>query len=73
MLAAKKGEFMSQKTDRYRDMEGSRVAMIRAARRAAELARQHGQPLLLWRDGQVVRIWPDDLPDLPERTPKKGE
>ena len=63
---------MIQQDDRYRDMEGSRTAMIRAARNAAELARQHRQPLLLWRDGQVFRIMPDELPDLPEQTPQNA-
>ena len=60
---------MIQLDDKYRDLQGSRRAMIRAARRAAEVARLHGQPLVLWRDGQVVHVQPDDLPDLPEQTP----
>lgn len=64
---------IQQQRDRYPDMQGSRTAMIRAARRAAEQARQHGQPLILWRDGQVVRIMPDELPDLPEQTPERVE
>lgn len=64
---------MIQPRDQYRDMEGSRTAMIRAARRAAELAKQHNQPLLLWRDGKVVRVMPDELPKLPDRTPQKFE
>ncbi|MCC6581531.1 MAG: hypothetical protein IT440_13935 [Phycisphaeraceae bacterium] len=55
--------------EQFPDMEGSRTAMIRAARRAAMVAKQHGQPLLLWRDGQVVRVMPDDLPELPKQTP----
>lgn len=59
--------------DPFRDMEGSRTAMIRAARRAAEIARQHHQPLLLWRDGQVVEAMPDDLPSLPEQAPRAKE
>jgi hypothetical protein len=45
---------MIQQNEKYADMEGSRTAMIRAARSAAELAKRHKQPLLLWRDGQVV-------------------
>ena len=49
-----KGQFMTQPNDKYPDTEGSRRAMIRAARRAADLAKQHNQPLLLWRDGEVV-------------------
>ena len=60
---------MIQLDDKYRDLQGSRRAMIRAARRAAEVARQHGQPLVLWRDGQVVHVQPDDLPDMPDQTP----
>jgi len=61
---------MIQQHDQYPDLQGSRTAMIRAARRAAYAARQHQQPLVLWRDGQIVRIMPDDLPDLPEQTPE---
>ena len=64
---------MTQQHDKYRDMEGSRSAMIRAAQRAADLAKQHDQPLLLWRDGQVVEVMPDDLPELPERAPRKKQ
>lgn len=59
-----------QPSDQYPDMQGSRTAMIRAARRAAEVAQRHHQPLLLWRDGQVVRVMPEDLPALPEQTPE---
>jgi hypothetical protein len=55
------------------DMVGSRKAIIRAARRAAELARQHNQPLILWRDGKVVEVMPDDLPPLPDEAPRKSE
>ncbi|MFP4106896.1 MAG: hypothetical protein ACLFVU_12505 [Phycisphaerae bacterium] len=60
---------MIQQHDQYPDLQGSRTAMIRAARNAAKLAKQHDQPLVLWRDGQTVRVMPDDLPDLPEETP----
>jgi hypothetical protein len=55
---------------KYPDRQSSRTAMIRAARRAAETARLHQQPLVLWRDGQIVHVMPDDLPDLPEQTPE---
>jgi hypothetical protein len=61
---------MIQPREKYPDMEGSRTAMIRAARRAADAARQHQQPLVLWRNGQVVRVMPDDLPDLPDKSPE---
>lgn len=64
---------IQQHRDKYPDMQGSRSAMIRAARRAAEMARQHDQPLVLWRNGQVVRIMPNDLPDLPEQTPNQQQ
>jgi len=60
---------MQQQRDKYPEMQGSRAAMIRAARRAAEQAKQYGQPLVLWRDGQVVRVMPNELPDLPKQTP----
>lgn len=52
------------------DMSGSRTAIIRAARRAAEIAKQHGQPLVLWRDGKIVEVMPDDLPPLPDIAPE---
>ena len=39
------------------DLDGSRRAIIRAARRAAEIARWHNQPLVLWQDGKIVEIW----------------
>lgn len=61
---------MIQQPGRYPELDGSRKAMIRAAGRAAEIARQHNQPLVLWRDGQVVEVMPDDLPPLPEETPR---
>jgi len=62
---------MAARPEEDRDMTGSRKAVIRAARRAAEVARQHNQPLLLWRDGQVDRVMPDDLPALPEEAPRR--
>ena len=61
---------MIQQHDKYPDMAGSRTAMIRAARRAAAQASRYNQPLLLWRDGQVLRVMPSELPDLPEQTPE---
>ena len=57
-------------SDKYRFAEGSRSAMIRAAQSAANLAKQHNQPLLLWEDGHLVRIKPKDLASLPEQTPR---
>jgi len=64
---------MSQQHDQFPDLQGSRTAMIRAARRAAEVARQHNQPLIFWRDGRIVRVMPDDLPPLPEVAPRTNE
>lgn len=62
---------MSINPEQDRDMVGSRKAIIRAARRAAELARQYNQPLLLWQNGQITEVIPDDLPPLPEEAPKQ--
>ncbi|NBB94309.1 MAG: hypothetical protein GVY16_01030 [Planctomycetes bacterium] len=62
---------MDELYSKYPDLQGSRTAMIRAARHAAEAARQYQQPLAFWRDGQVVHVMPDDLPDLPEETPRQ--
>lgn len=64
---------MIQHPSRYPDLQGSRTAMIRAAQRAAEVARQHQQPLVLWRDGRIVRVMPDELPPLPEETPTTAD
>lgn len=64
---------MIQPDDKQHDIYGSQPAMIRAARRAAEQARQHGQPLVFWKDGQVVRVMPDELPELPMATQVKSD
>lgn len=64
---------MIQQHEKYPDMQGSRTAMIRAARRAAEVARQHQQPLVLWRDGRIIEVMPDDLPPLPEEAPRQKQ
>jgi hypothetical protein len=59
--------------ERNWDLPGSQAAMICAARRARELARQHNQPLVLWHDGKVVQVWPDDLPPLPDELPQDDD
>lgn len=64
---------MPQQHGPYRDMNGSRTAIIRAARRAAEVARQHHQPLVLWRDGRIIEVMPEDLPPLPDKAPRQDE
>jgi poly-beta-hydroxyalkanoate depolymerase len=49
------------------DMAGSYAAVLRAARRAREIARMHGVPIVIWRDGKVVEVYPDDPTfDLPD-------
>ena len=55
------------------DLEGSRKALIRAAKRAADTARQYNQPLVLWEDGKIVKVMPDDLPPLPDMAPIKEQ
>lgn len=64
---------MMQWSEENQDMAGSQAAMVRAARRARDLAKQNGQPLAFWRDGKVVRVSPDELPPLPDEAPKKAE
>ncbi len=39
------------------------AAMRRAAKSARDLAKQTGTKLALWRDGHVVHVDPDELPD----------
>jgi hypothetical protein len=63
---------MMQWSEENQDMAGSQAAMIRAARRARDLARQHNQPLALWKDGKVVKVMPEDLPPLPDEDAKEG-
>ncbi|MCC7350869.1 MAG: hypothetical protein IT446_09890 [Phycisphaerales bacterium] len=55
---------IQQQRDKYPDMQDSR---------AAEQARQHGQPLILWREGRVVRVMPDELPNLPDQSLERAE
>ncbi|MFG0247401.1 MAG: hypothetical protein ACF8OB_00830 [Phycisphaeraceae bacterium JB051] len=57
---------MIKPDDKQHDIYDSQPAMIRAARRAADQARQHGQPLVFWKDGKVVHVMPDELPELPD-------
>ena len=62
---------MTAKPKEDPDMAGARKAIIRAARRAAEVARLHNQSLVLWQDGKMVEVMPDDLPPLPEEAPRR--
>lgn len=43
------------------DTKGIESALARAAQRAAKIARETGTPLILWKDGRVVEISPDQL------------
>jgi hypothetical protein len=40
-----------------RDMQGADKALLRAARRAREIARQTNTPLIIVRDGVLVEEW----------------
>ena len=52
-------------SDRDQDFIGSDAALLRAGARARETARRHGTKLVIWRDGQVCEVGPDEVP-LPE-------
>jgi hypothetical protein len=43
------------------DSTGIEAALLRAAQRARVVARQHGTPLVIWRDGRVCEVDPNDL------------
>ena len=43
------------------DFVGAEAAIRRAARRARDVARRTGTPLVLWRDGKVVHVHPDEV------------
>jgi len=42
------------------DMEGADEALLRAARRAREIARKTNTPLVIVRDGKLVEEWVTD-------------
>ena len=42
------------------DILGVGSALCRAARRARELATRTGTPLIIYRDGKVVKLYPGD-------------
>jgi hypothetical protein len=42
------------------DMQGADAALLRAARRAREIARQTNTPLIIMRDGKLVEEWITD-------------
>ena len=51
------------------DMQGAPIALVRAARRAREIAVRTGTPLIIWEDGKLVEKYIDpselDSPDFP--------
>jgi hypothetical protein len=49
------------------------AAMARAALKAREKAGQTGTPLVVWRDGKVVEIPPEALPDAKHRSQESGD
>jgi hypothetical protein len=42
------------------EMAKTQEAMYRAAERAREIARRFGTPLVIWRDGRIVHLSPDE-------------
>ena len=52
---------MTMRLEENADMAGSRAAMFRAARRACELARMHGHPVAISRNGRVVEVPPHEV------------
>jgi hypothetical protein len=46
---------------RDKDLPSSLIALRRAARAAREMAVRTDTAIVIWRDGQVVRITADDL------------
>jgi len=49
------------------------AALRRAAREAAILHKRAGVPLVIWKDGKVVNVPPEEIeiPDLPELAPRE--
>ena len=45
----------------HAEMGKIEAALIRAAQAARELARMHGEPIVVWRDGEVVLEPVDDV------------
>jgi hypothetical protein len=52
------------------DMVGAEAALRRAARRARETARSTGTPLVIWRDGKVVK---ESVDSVREEDPNSGK
>jgi hypothetical protein len=58
------------------DMQGAPRALLRAARRAREIARQTNTPLVIVRDGVLVEEYVTDidvdLPPMPDDAPRSS-
>ena len=52
--------------ERVHDKEAILKALQRAVRRALRQHKLAGNPVAIWRDGQVVWIPPEDIPVWPE-------
>ena len=61
---------MIKRTEENADMAGSQAAMIRAARRACELAKIYKHPIAISRGGKVVEVPPEEV--LAELDPDDG-
>lgn len=55
-----------------RELKGIEAALLRAAARARETARRCGTKLVIWRDGKVCEVDPDEVP-LPDVAPDVNE
>lgn len=51
-------------------LEGAEAALWHATQRARDIARQTGTPLVIYRNGRVEKVNPDDVP-LPKYRPPK--
>lgn len=43
------------------DTKNIENALARAAQRAAKIAKETGTPLILWKDGHIVEVYPEQL------------
>jgi hypothetical protein len=54
-------------TDRLRDVRLIEQALVRAVQGALLRHKQAGNPVVEWRDGQIVWVAPEDIPIATER------
>jgi len=54
----------------FRDVEPIVRAVDRAVRRALAQHKKMGNPVATWRDGKVVWVPPEEIPDFPEAEPE---